>query len=64
MAMRRSDRAPGVPGGDEVFGAEVLGLLKPLYATALRLPRSRPDAEDLAQDTVAAEARRARDEPQ
>jgi DNA-directed RNA polymerase specialized sigma24 family protein len=54
MAMRRSDRAPGVPGGDEVFGAEVLGLLKPLYATALRLPRSRPDAEDLAQDTVAA----------
>jgi RNA polymerase sigma-70 factor (ECF subfamily) len=52
MAMRRSDRAPGVPGGDEAFGAEVLGLLKPLYATALRLTRSRPDAEDLVQDTV------------
>jgi RNA polymerase sigma-70 factor (ECF subfamily) len=52
MAMRRSDRAPGVPGADEVFGAEVLGLLKPLYATALRLTRSRPDAEDLVQDTV------------
>ena len=35
-----------------VDAAEVLGLLKPLYVTALRLTRRRPDAEDLVQDTV------------
>jgi RNA polymerase sigma-70 factor (ECF subfamily) len=35
----------------DAFGAEVLGYLEPLYATALRLTRNRPDAEDLVQDT-------------
>jgi len=36
----------------DAFGAEVLGYLEPLYATALRLTRNRADAEDLVQDTV------------
>lgn len=34
------------------FSADVLALLPPLYATALRLTRNRADAEDLVQDTV------------
>jgi RNA polymerase sigma-70 factor (ECF subfamily) len=36
----------------DAFGAEVLGYLESLYATALRLTRNRPDAEDLVQDTL------------
>ena len=36
----------------EAFAAEVMAFLEPLYATALRLTRNRPDAEDLVQDTV------------
>ena len=36
----------------DAFAGEVLGFLEPLYATALRLTRNRPDAEDLVQDTV------------
>src|SRR5688572_1156275 len=36
----------------DAFASEVLGFLKPLYATALRLTHNRPDAEDLVQDTV------------
>lgn len=36
----------------DAFGAEVLAYLEPLYATALRLTRNRPDAEDLVQDTL------------
>lgn len=36
----------------DAFAAEVLSFLEPLYATALRLTRNRPDAEDLVQDTV------------
>lgn len=36
----------------EAFGAEVLAQLTPLYSAALRLTRSRPDAEDLVQDTM------------
>lgn len=36
----------------DAFAADVLALLEPLYATALRLTRNRPDAEDLVQDTV------------
>ena len=32
--------------------ADVLEFLPPLYTTALRLTRSRPDAEDLVQDTM------------
>jgi len=36
----------------DAFGVEVLGYLGPLYATALRLTRNRPDAEDLVQDTL------------
>jgi RNA polymerase sigma-70 factor (ECF subfamily) len=34
------------------FAAEILAWLQPLYSTALRLTRSRPDAEDLVQTTV------------
>jgi RNA polymerase sigma-70 factor (ECF subfamily) len=40
------------PSDADAFGAEVLGYLQPLYATALRLTRNRADAEDLVQDTV------------
>jgi RNA polymerase sigma-70 factor (ECF subfamily) len=36
----------------DAFSAEVLGLLQPLYATALRLTRHRANAEDLVQDTM------------
>jgi len=39
-------------GGPDAFGAEVLGFVDPLYATALRLTRNRSDAEDLVQDTL------------
>jgi RNA polymerase sigma-70 factor (ECF subfamily) len=35
----------------DAFTAEVLDLLQPLFATALRLTRNVPDAEDLVQDT-------------
>ena len=35
----------------EVFAAQVLDFLAPLYAAALRLTRNRADAEDLVQDT-------------
>jgi len=37
---------------DDAFAADVLGYLEPMYATALRLARNRPDAEDLVQDTL------------
>jgi len=37
---------------DPAFADEVLMHLDPLYATAMRLTRNRPDAEDLVQDTV------------
>ena len=46
--LRRRGKTPGA----ETFSAEVLALLEPLYATALRLTRNRADAEDLVQDTV------------
>jgi RNA polymerase sigma-70 factor (ECF subfamily) len=36
----------------DAFAAEVLALLDPLYATALRLTRNRADAQDLVQDTL------------
>jgi RNA polymerase sigma-70 factor (ECF subfamily) len=39
------------PQESDAFAAEVLTYLEPLYATALRLTRNRPDAEDLVQDT-------------
>ena len=45
MLRRKTQRS------DE-FSADVLGLLQPLFATALRLTRNRADAEDLVQDTV------------
>jgi RNA polymerase sigma-70 factor (ECF subfamily) len=45
--FRRRQRAE-----PDTFGAEVLGYLEPLYATALRLTRNRSDAEDLVQDTL------------
>lgn len=45
------ERLPGAPSADG-FAADVLALLQPLYATALRLTRNRADAEDLVQDTV------------
>jgi RNA polymerase sigma-70 factor (ECF subfamily) len=54
MFHRRSSKASaGSPGPQaaDVFADEVLGFLEPLYATALRLTRSRSDAEDLVQDT-------------
>jgi RNA polymerase sigma-70 factor (ECF subfamily) len=47
MLSRR--RPPPTP---DAFSTEVLGLLQPLYATALRLTRQRADAEDLVQDTM------------
>ena len=47
--MLRRRRPPPTP---DAFSAEVLGLLQPLYATALRLTRQRADAEDLVQDTM------------
>jgi RNA polymerase sigma-70 factor (ECF subfamily) len=50
--MLRRLRSLRAPKGSDAFAADVLGLLKPLYVTALRLARSRPDAEDLVQDTV------------
>jgi RNA polymerase sigma-70 factor (ECF subfamily) len=34
------------------FTAEIMRLLEPLYATAMRLTRNRADAEDLVQDTL------------
>jgi RNA polymerase sigma-70 factor (ECF subfamily) len=40
------------PPDADAFGAQVLGYLEPLYATALRLTRNRADAEDLVQDTL------------
>lgn len=36
----------------DAFANEVLTFVEPLYATALRLTRNRPDAEDLVQDTL------------
>jgi RNA polymerase sigma-70 factor (ECF subfamily) len=39
------------PADADAFADEVLGLLEPLFATALRLTRNRADAEDLVQDT-------------
>jgi RNA polymerase sigma-70 factor (ECF subfamily) len=47
--MLRRRRPPPTP---DAFSAEVLGLLQPLYATALRLTRHRANAEDLVQDTM------------
>jgi RNA polymerase sigma-70 factor (ECF subfamily) len=58
MFRRRSSKAPrGSPGPThadpdvDAFADQALGFLEPLYATALRLTRSRADAEDLVQDT-------------
>jgi RNA polymerase sigma-70 factor, ECF subfamily len=44
-------RASPDPPGTDAFANDVLALLDPLYATALRLTRNRSDAEDLVQDT-------------
>src|SRR5262245_42066449 len=44
-------RSEGLPPVSPAFEAEALGLLDSLYRTALRLTRSRADAEDLVQDT-------------
>jgi RNA polymerase sigma-70 factor (ECF subfamily) len=49
--MVRRVRRPTDPADADAFAAEVLGLLEPLFATALRLTRNRADAEDLVQDT-------------
>jgi RNA polymerase sigma-70 factor (ECF subfamily) len=45
---RAGSSDPPVP---DAFANDVLALLEPLYATALRLTRNRSDAEDLVQDT-------------
>jgi RNA polymerase sigma-70 factor, ECF subfamily len=44
-------QSPPEPASD-AFANDVLGLLEPLYGTAMRLTRNRADAEDLVQDTV------------
>jgi RNA polymerase sigma-70 factor, ECF subfamily len=48
--LRRVRPKTGPPDAD-AFATEALGLLEPLFATALRLTRNRSDAEDLVQDT-------------
>src|SRR5687768_8584678 len=48
--LRRVRNTTG-PADADAFAAEALGLLEPLFATALRLTRNRADAEDLVQDT-------------
>ena len=45
--LRRGRRADA-----DAFAGDVLGYLEPMYATALRLTRNPPDAEDLVQDTL------------
>lgn len=40
------------PPDPDAFAADVLRLLEPLFAAALRLTRNRADAEDLVQDTM------------
>src|SRR5258705_11809479 len=50
--MLRRLRSSRSASGADAFASDVLGLLQPLYATALRLTRNRADAEDLVQDTV------------
>jgi len=45
------DADPDTDPDTDAFADQVLGFLEPLYATALRLTRSRADAEDLVQDT-------------
>jgi RNA polymerase sigma-70 factor, ECF subfamily len=49
--MVRRVRSTTGPADADAFAAEALGLLEPLFATALRLTRNRADAEDLVQDT-------------
>jgi RNA polymerase sigma-70 factor (ECF subfamily) len=44
-------RPSSAPTAADDLAAEALGFLEPLYTTALRLTRNRPDAEDLVQDT-------------
>jgi RNA polymerase sigma-70 factor (ECF subfamily) len=41
---------PATPSSS--FSAEIMRLLEPLYADAMRLTRNRADAEDLLQDTL------------
>jgi RNA polymerase sigma-70 factor (ECF subfamily) len=48
--LRRIRRTKG-PADADAFASEALGLLEPLFVTALRLTRNRSDAEDLVQDT-------------
>jgi RNA polymerase sigma-70 factor (ECF subfamily) len=49
--MLRRVRPHTGPSDADAFASEALGLLEPLFATALRLTRNRSDAEDLVQDT-------------
>jgi RNA polymerase sigma-70 factor (ECF subfamily) len=46
--MFRRRRSPD----PDAFNAQVLALVEPLFATAMRLTRNRADAEDLVQDTL------------
>jgi RNA polymerase sigma-70 factor (ECF subfamily) len=49
--MLRGRRPQADRANADAFASEALSFLEPLYATALRLTRNRPDAEDLVQDT-------------
>jgi RNA polymerase sigma-70 factor, ECF subfamily len=51
MVRRQSVRPSPAGPFPEAFGAEALGYLDALYATALRLTRDATDADDLVQDT-------------
>lgn len=51
-ALRPTLGTPGETSAANGFAADVVALLQPLYATALRLTRNRADAEDLVQDTI------------
>jgi len=51
-APERADERPSGPGPREQFEAEALVHLDALYSFALKLARSRDDAEDLVSDTL------------
>jgi RNA polymerase sigma-70 factor, ECF subfamily len=52
VGMLRRRKPSSAPADADAFAAQALAFLEPLYATAMRLTRNRPDAEDLIQDTL------------